>query len=230
VPLGWVELIVLAVVLTLGFYLLYATQLRNAYLGLTVFFIVFLYFYNKWLLAPFVVLFAAFIVFFWSAITVLFFDFFNPPDLGPDLEIIGSGRKTMWTWALEGWRQAPLLNQITGMGVNYWDIHPTRKPTFGPSIDGTIRPWPDPHNDFLFVLLSLGAIGLVIFVGLFGSILRAILAIPRKEKSALLGLFLAVMMMNVMSNSYITNFVLFQMFFMLMVYVDLKSNKVVGKI
>jgi hypothetical protein len=40
VPLGWTELIVLAAVFTLGFYLLYATQLRNAYLGLTAFFVV----------------------------------------------------------------------------------------------------------------------------------------------------------------------------------------------
>jgi O-antigen ligase len=174
-----------------------------------------------------VVLFIAFIAFYWSAFTVLFFDFFDPPDLGPDIEMIGSGRKTMWTWAIEGWRQAPLLNQITGMGVKYWDIHPTRMPEFGPSFDGTVRPWPDPHNDFLFVLLSLGAIGLVIFIGLFASILRAILGIRGKEKFALLGLFVAVMMMNVLSNSYITNFVLFQMFFMLMVYADLKSNHVV---
>jgi hypothetical protein len=27
----------------------------------------------------------------------------------------------MWTWALEYWRQAPLLNQLTGMGVTYWE-------------------------------------------------------------------------------------------------------------
>jgi O-antigen ligase len=100
-----------------------------------------------------------------------------------------------------------LLNQLTGMGVTTRRLTQRRKPKFG-TFDGTIRPWPDPHNDWLFVLLSLGLIGLAIFVGLFGSILRAILSIPGKEKFALLGLFVAVVLMNVLSNSYITRFTL----------------------
>jgi hypothetical protein len=104
VPLGRVELIVLVAVFTLGFYLLHATAMRNAYLALIAFFIVFFYFYDKRILVLSVVLFTAFIVFNWSTVTVLFYDFFNPPDIGPDIEITGSGRKTMWTWAVEGWR------------------------------------------------------------------------------------------------------------------------------
>ena len=226
VPLRWAEIIVITIVFFLGFYLFYASFVRNAYLAAAIFFAVVFYYYDKRALALSVVFATAFIAYSWSAVSVIFFDFLNPPDLGPDLDAVGSGRITMWTWALENWRQAPLLNQLTGMGVKIPEIHPTRRPTFDTFFDGTIRPWPDPHNDWLFILLSLGLIGLALFVGLFGSILRAILNIPGKEKFALLGLFLAVVMMNGMSNSYVTRFALAQMFFMLVVYVDLRPKLV----
>jgi O-antigen ligase len=233
VPLRWAEIMVLAMIAFLGTYLVFAPQVRSVYWGLIACFTVVLYFYDKRALAAFVVVLIGLILAFWSQIAVVFYDFIDPPDLGPDLEAIGSGRKSMWTWALEFWRRAPLLNQLTGMGVTYWDAsvaRPGRMPRFGAFFDGTLPPWPDPHNDWLYILLSLGLIGLAIFVGLFGAILRAILRIRGKEKFALLGLFLAVMFMNVLSNSYIVRFQMFQMFLMLMVYVDLKSSEVNGKV
>ncbi|MFO7904335.1 MAG: O-antigen ligase family protein [Pirellulaceae bacterium] len=225
VPLGWVELILMATVFILGLYLLYASQVRNAYVGLFVFFVVVFYFYDKRILAYFFVLSAAVILLYWSQVSIIFYDFLDPPNVSSDVEAIGSGRKTMWTWALERWHQAPLLYQLTGMGNVPGEFAMTR-PRFGTLVDGTIRPWADPHNDWLYVLLSLGLIGLAIFAGLFASILRAILSVTGKQKFALLGLFLAVMMMSGMSNSYLTRFTLFQMFFMLMVYVDLRSTDV----
>jgi O-antigen ligase len=228
-PLSRAEIMVLATVAFLGVYLLYAAQARNVYFGVIAFFAVLLYFYDRRILALFGVLLIALIVVFWSQISVIFFDFLDFTDPS-GRDAIGSGRLKFWTWALEVWRQAPLLNQLTGLGVKYPEVSPTQMPKFGTFVDGTIRPWPDPHNDWLFVLLSLGAIGLAILVGLFGSMLRAILSIHGKEKFALLGLFAAVVMMNALSNSYIVRFQLFQMFFMLMVYVDLKSTKVNEKV
>ena len=219
-PLRWAEILVLATVFVLGAYLLSAAHVRNVYLGVVIFFAVTLYYYDKRLLALFVVSAIAFVGYSWATVSLIFFDFLDPPDLGPDLDAAGSGRLSMWTWALEAWRQAPLLNKFTGMGV---DIPMSvSQPTYGVFYDGTLRPWSDPHSDWLFILLSLGLIGLVLFVSLFGSILQAILNIPGKERFALLGLFAAVVAMSAMSNSYITRFQMGQMFFMLMVYVDLR--------
>ena len=233
VTLRWAEIMVLALVSVLGVYLVFAPHVRSVYWGLILFFAVALFHYDKRVLAAFVVALIGFILVFWSQLEVVFYDFLDPPDLGPDLEAIGSGRKSMWTWALEYWRQAPLLNQLTGMGVTYWEAavaRPGRMPRFGAYFDGTLPPWPDPHNDWLYILLSLGLIGLAIFVGLFVAILQGILRVAGKEKFALLGLFLAVVFMNALSNSYIVRFQMFQMFMMLMVYVDLKSSEIREKV
>lgn len=221
VPFRWAEILVLATILVLSAYLLSAAHVRTVYLGVVIFFGVMFYFYDRRILAFFVVSAIVFVGYSWSTVSLIFFDFLEPPDLGPDLDAVGSGRLTMWTWALDAWRHAPLLNQVTGMGVKIPEISPTRQPTYGVGFDGTVRPWPDPHNDWLFTLLSLGLIGVALMVSLFGSILRAVLNIPGKEKFALLGLVAAVVAMSAMSNSYITRFQLGQMFFMLMVYVDL---------
>ena len=228
VPLRKAEMMVLALVAFLGGYLVFAPHVRSVYWGLILFFAVFLYFQDKRVLATFVVALVGLILVFWSQVEVVFFDFIDPPDLGPDLEAIGSGRKSMWTWALEYWRQAPLLNQLTGMGVTYWEAavaRPGRTPTFGAYVDGTLPPWPDPHNDWLYALLSLGLIGLAIVVGLFWAIFQAIRRLPGNERFALLGFFWAVVFMNALSNSYIVNFQLFQMFLMVMVYVDLRPTE-----
>jgi O-antigen ligase len=222
-PLRWGEIIVLLAVFFIGIYLLFATQVRSAYIGLVVFLSITLFFFDKRILVLALALSIAFLAFSWSTVSMIFYDFIDPPDLGPDFAPMGSGRLTMWAWAFENWRQAPLLNQITGMGVNHWGVSPARRP-MGTSLDGTIQAWPNPHNDWLFVFLSFGVVGVVFFVGLFGSILRAILRIRGAEKFSLLGLFVAVVVTNGMSNSYITEFTLFQMFSMVMVYVDLKSR------
>ena len=229
VALRWSEIIVLSIIVSIGIYLLYAGQVRTAILGLVAFLVIASYFFDKRVLALLIVLSIALVAYFWSDVRMMFYDIINPEDWGRDPEAVASGRKMMWTWALEFWREAPLLYQLTGMGVTVSGLPPLRQPLFGTFVDGTIRPWPDPHNDWLYVLLSLGLIGLAIFIGLFASILRGILGIPGKEKFALLGLFVAIVIMVGASNSYISNFTMFQMFLMLMVYVDLKSTEVEKK-
>ena len=222
VPLRRLEILVLATVFVISSYLMSAAHIRNVYLGVAIFFVVMLYHYDKRVLAFFVLSSVAFLAYSWSTVSLIFFDFLDPPELREGFIPAGSGRLTFWTWALENWRQAPLLNQLTGMGVKIPEVSPTRQPIYDTYFDGTLRPWPDPHSDILFILLSLGLIGLALFVGLFGSILRAILNLRGNERLALLALFVAVIMMNAMSNAYITRFQLAQMFFMVMVYLDLR--------
>ena len=225
-PLRLGEIIVMPTVVCVAIYLLYASQLRSAILGLVIFFIITLYFLDKRGFALFLILSTAFVAYFWSEVSLMFYNIINPQDHGLDSDALGSGRKVMWAWALERWLQAPLLHQFTGMGITTSGLHPMRTPPSGTFFDGTIKPWPNPHNDWLYVLLSLGLIGLAIFVGLLGSILQAILRIPGKEKFALLGFFVAVVVMIGLSNSYISFFALGTMFYMLIVYADLASTKV----
>lgn len=218
-PLHWAEQLVLAAVFFIGVYLLYATQTRNVYLGVLLFFFVTLFFYSKRALAVSVIVAIVFVAYFWDAVSTIFFDFVDPQYTGEQFERAGSGRLSMWTSALEAWREAPLLHQITGMGIAF----PGHR-TAGPgSIEATVAPWGDPHNDWLFALMALGWVGLTIFVGLFASIFQAILKIPGKEKFAFLGLLAAVVMMNAFSNGYISRTTMAQLFFMLIVYVDLRS-------
>lgn len=220
--LHWSEITLLSLVVLLGSYLLYAGQVRTSIIGVLIFFLVTLYFLDKRILALFIVLSTLSLAYFWSEVSMMFYDTINPEDWGRDPEAAASGRTLMWGWAVENWLQAPLLNKLTGMGVTVSGLPPLREPTFGTFVDGSIRPWPNPHSDWLYVLLSLGLMGFAIFVGLFGSILRAILSIHGKQKFALLALFVSVVIMNGASVSYITSFTTFQMFLMLMVYVDLK--------
>ena len=218
-PLHWAEQLVLAAVFFIGVYLLYATQTRNVYLGVLLFFFVTLFLYSKRALAVSVIVAIVFVAYFWDAVSTIFFDFVDPQYTGEQFERAGSGRLSMWTSALEAWREAPLLHQITGMGIAF----PGHR-TAGPgSIEATVAPWGDPHNDWLFALMALGWVGLTIFVGLFASIFQAILKIPGKEKFAFLGLLAAVVMMNAFSNAYISRTTMAQLFFMLIVYVDLRS-------
>ena len=218
-PLRWPEMSVAGMVFTVSPYLMYAAKVRGVYIGLIVFVALMLFFYSKRALALFILVLFAFLAYFWEPVSVMFFDFLNPRGAGLDFERAGSGRFIMWTRGWENWSEAPLLNQLTGMGVKIPGLRG------GPGTVGdTVRPWGDPHSDWLYALMSLGLVGFGILVGLFASILRSILRIRGEEKFALLALFAAVVLMNLMSNSYITRFALFQMFFMVVVYADLRPS------
>ena len=216
-PLRWIELSVVATVFSVGPYLLYAAQVRNVYLGLAIFFFVVTFFYNKRAFGLFVLLSIVFLSYFWEAVAAIFFDVLDPEFF--EEKASRGGRLGMARQALDAWSAAPFLNQLTGMGVIMHGMGQLSGPVFA-----AVQPWEDPHNDWLYVLMSVGLIGLGIIIGLFASIFRAVLRIRGKEKFALLGVFLAVVLMNVFSNSYITRFSMFQMFFMLMVYADLRST------
>jgi len=221
VPLRWVELAVVATAFIVGLYLLYATQTRSVYVGVAAFFVTFLFFYSKRALALFIALAIAFLAYFWESISVIFFDFLDPRGAGFEIEKAGSGRLAMWTRVWDQWIDSPFLNQLTGMGVTI-----PGGPKGGPAaIWAKFRPWGDPHNDWLFVIMSLGLIGFGILVGLFASILRAVLRLRGEEKFAMLALFAAVVLMNLITNSYITRFSMFQMFFMVIVYADLRPAR-----
>jgi O-antigen ligase len=220
-PLNWAEVTVLALVFLVGVYLLFHTHARTLYVGLGVFLFVTLFFYSKKALALSVIFIIALVAYFSEAVGIIFFDFVDPQYTGEHFERAGSGRLTVWTESLDAWRNAPFLNQLTGMGLGNTDTvraHGT--------IEDAVRPYGDPHNDWLFALMSLGLLGVGILVGLLASILRAILRIDGKEKFAFLGLFAAVIVMNLLSNSYISRVTMAQLFFMVMVYVDLREGPI----
>ena len=225
IPLHWVEILVLAAVFLIGAYLLYATQTRSVFLGVALFFFVTLFFYSKRALTLFLVVSIVILAYFWDVVSTIFFDFVDPRYTGEDFERAGSGRLRVWTRSLDAWREAPLLHQITGMGIGNFS------PGTGSSgaVGAPLRVWGDPHNDWLFALMSVGLIGFLFFVGLFASIFRAILKIDGGERFVLVGIFVAVLFMSLTSNSYISRVTMAQMFFMLMVYVDLRPTTVANR-
>lgn len=220
VALHWGEAAVVGVIFVLGAYLLFHSHVRTVYVGLAVFLFVGLFFYSKQALALSILLSIAVLAFFWDTVSTIFFDIVEPLATGEDFDRVGSGRIAMYKEALATWREAPLINQLTGMGLG----NTTRGSVDLNPIKDVVRPWGDPHNDWLFALMSLGVVGMVFLVGLYASIFQALLKVCGKEKSVLLGLFAAVLMMNLVSNSYISRVSMAQMFLMIMVYVDLRSD------
>lgn len=217
VSLKWAEALVLWIVFVLGAYLLFHTHVRTVYVGLAVFLLVVLFFHSKWLLALVLLISLAMLAYFWQAFSTIFFDVVEPLATGEDFERAGSGRIAMYTQAVATWWNAPFINQLTGIGIG----NTTRATGAFGGIEDAVHPWRDPHNDWLYVLLSTGLIGLTLFLGLFVSIFKKIIKIQGHAKITLLGLLSAVIVMNLLSNSYVSRVALAQMFFMLIVYAEL---------
>jgi O-antigen ligase len=125
----------------------------------------------------------------------------------------------IWSHNLAIFAKLPIDRQLAGVGIGNFmgnsfaaDIQASSKLTMN-------HVW-NSHNDFLEMLMEIGIIGLLLTLVLYVAIGRAILRLPGKGRHGFLALFLAVVVMNILSNSYIARFGLAQMFFMLLVYIE----------
>lgn len=199
----------------IALFCLYKSQVRTAMLGLLVFVAVYLYFYNKRLLVigsvAGAVLFAIVLP---ILVPVLFFDLMMAEKVEGkwSVEDIGSGRQDIWAGNLERFSGMPLDRQLAGAGIG-------NKVQLGGG-EGIV----DSHSDVLDILVQTGMVGLLLYVVLQASIFLAILRLPRTTRPIFLAIFLAVTVMNFVSNSYVSRFGLAQMLYIALAFVQLPQR------
>jgi O-antigen ligase len=189
---------------------------RTAVFGLIVFWLGYGFFvYRKMLVAMLLVVAVATPLFGEKLVPVFFGDFERVAEGKWGAEELGSGRPRIWAGKLNAFAELPLDRQLAGIGVG------ARMAEMGVTSDSTR--WLDSHNDFLEMLVELGAIGFVLTIALYCALLRQILTLTGWQKALFLSFFVSVVLMNFLSNSYISRFAIGQVFFLLMAYIELRE-------
>lgn len=126
-------------------------------------------------------------------------------------EEMASGRPRIWNQNLTILESMPIDRQLAGVGIG-------NKVSFG-STEGVV----DSHNDYLEVLMHTGVVGLLLYLLMQLLMIRKILRLPGRDKHVFLGVFMAVVVMNLASNSYITRSAIAQVLFLILAYIELPS-------
>lgn len=191
----------------LGLYCLYQSRLRTAIVGLILFTVIYLFYFNKrMLILGMTGLLALSVIF--APIVISRFVGTRDGEIGSANEIF-SGRLENWTSNLTGYVDLPIDRKLAGNGIgNELDLAGVHH---------------DTHNDVLGVIADTGLVGFILYMLLQLLILRKILELEDNERHVFLALFVAVFAMNFGSNSYISRFGLAQCFYLLIAYVDLPS-------
>ena len=193
-----------------AFYCLVMSQTRTQLLGAITFFGYYLFaFHRRIFYIASVVAIVLFISFLPFLMSTLLQDFGKVSSGAWGEEEIASGRPRIWENNLTIFWNMPIDRQIAGIGIGNKDI-------FG-GVEGTS----DSHNDFLDVMIQTGIVGLVLYLTILLLMLRKIRQLSGREKHVFLGVFMAVVLMNFASNSYITRSALAQTLFLMMTFVEL---------
>lgn len=199
-------------------YCIYQSQTRTVIVGLLLFSVICLYFYNKKALGVFSALLFASVIAFASIYVTVFYDVVNEKGevKTAELEKSGSGRPIIWKHNFEIFMNTSLVSNMIGVGIGNYEGNQRRQP-------GREQIWPS-HNDWLSIMLEAGIIGFVIVVWLYLAILSRVLMFPGREKYVFLAIWVAVVFMNFSSNSYLSRVSIAQLFFMLFVYLDIPDK------
>ena len=193
-------------------YCLIQSASRTAILGLIIFLFLYLItFARRALLALVIAMFGALILFSGS-IKVLFMDVVDVYEGQRPLERIGSGRPYVWIHNLSEYSKMSVDRKIAGSGIG------NRIPVLTISRNGESF-WPS-HNDFLAVFIQTGVVGFLIFLLLQLAIFIRIKGMEGGERSVFMAFFLATMAMNFASNSFVSQFGLSQIYFVIIAYID----------
>jgi len=125
-----------------------------------------------------------------------------------DINDVSSGRIWLWKHNLELFAELPLTKKLLGVGLgNELKRFP-----------GTIsRMWAGSHNDYLSLTIMTGIIGLLLYLMIYGSVFFLFLSAPLSKEIRLFGIcvFISVIVMNFVSNSYIVRFQMAQLLWFL---------------
>lgn len=203
-----------AVMVPLAFYSQVMGNVRTVVVGLLVFAGILLIMTNRRRFAVFVVGVVA--VWFTSTfVETIFWDVTGRISTqGERVEMAGSGRPWIWRHNLEIYADLPVEQKIMGIGVGN-EIGVIGANGLVTS-EYRYRAW-ESHNDFLSALMELGFVGLGLLLGIFWLWLKTILRLPLASRALYMALLGAVVVMNFLSNSYLSRFGLGQLLSMVMI-------------
>jgi len=207
--------IMLFVIGIIALYCLYQSYVRTAWIGLVVFACSLTFFISRKKFAG--LLFIAFVITALSIplLKVVFHDVVEVAEGKRETERIGSGRPYIWKHNLTQFSQIGLDRQLAGVGIG------NRVGIFREEHNSD-NIW-NSHNDFLEVMIQTGIVGFCLFCSIQYFFLRRILSLGNRERYFFTSIFIAVMVMNFFSNSYVVRFSIGQMYYMVMAYIESKS-------
>lgn len=203
----WIKLLFALLTLS-AIFNLYNCSVRTVMLGLVIFFVVYLFFFNKKILLFGMVGILVLGILFSPLIVPRFFNDFVMVSEGKwEKDKLGSGRIGLWTNTLKGYGNLPIDKILAGNGI-------------GNREEGLSGRNLDTHSDILGILEEAGLVGFVLYMLLQIFIFKRIYAMQDQVKYLYLAMFVAIFCMNFVSNSYISRFGMAQFFYLIMAYVD----------
>jgi O-antigen ligase len=201
-------------------YCLYMSQVRTAVVGLILFSVIYLYFVNRKLLligGLGLGVLAILTVPFWLPALLPEFAM-REKGIAVDTMELGSGRPTMWLNDLIVFANAPIDQQLAGIGIG------NRGSRGGILVDADYVIYG--HNDWLELLTQTGIVGVALFAWVQISIFRNILRMVGNQKYLYLAMFSAVNVMMVVSNSYAWRIQVSQLYYMALAYIEIQKPRI----
>ena len=193
------------VLLFATFFCLYKSYTRTAFVGFFIFWSVYLYGSNKKYFVYAILLFFIIGIFFFPKASAIFW---NSENGKRDLNAASSGRISIWQNNTKIFINDTTSNKLLGHGLGSEGHHIRDS-------NDIILP---SHNDYLSLIMSLGLIGLFLYLFILFSLLLDILHsnLPNKNKFLFLGVTFSIMAMNYFSNAVIFRVELSQYFWLFM--------------
>ena len=198
----------LFILLLLSIYCIWKTYTRTVWLGGMLFWLIFLWARSKrWFWSLLMVGFIGALIYS-TQLQDLFWQKNAAGQKVHEVDTASSGRISLWTHNFTVYRELSLPLKLLGVGIgNEMKV-----------VDEVDMFTASSHNDYLTVLMTAGLIGLLLILGIYGGLLTVVLRsqVQRQLKFLFLGLIISVMLMNMVSNSYLTRFPIAQYFWLLM--------------
>lgn len=202
------------IIILLSIYSLYFSVVRTAWFGLIIFLTLYIFYINKKMFILFITTLIVLIYAFTPVFISIAPQTIDSLQGNTDTTQMASGRPSIWMHNIEQFREFPLHNKLAGIGLgasaknkNIWDS----------------------HNDFLDVLIQTGIIGMLLLLIFNVMIFVKIVSMSSSVKYVFLSMFISVLIMNVVSNSYISRFNISQMFFMLLTFIEIQNDHDLSK-
>ena len=211
------EKLVLGVLAGAALYCLYMSQVRTAIVGLIIFLGMYFFFTKRKVFvigALGLVILAVSTLPYWFS-TLLPEYAMREEGIKVTTMELGSGRPTMWLNDLKVFANAPIDQELAGVGIGNRGEHrgPLKR------VDYVIYG----HSDWLELLTQTGIMGVLLFSWIQISLLRKIMRVKEPEKYMFLAIFSSVNFMMLISNSYAWRIQVGQIYYMVLAYIEIQQ-------
>lgn len=199
---GKLRKLLLAALLLGSAFCMYKTYTRTVFMGGLVFWFSYLFFTSKRWFFAFVIAVALIALAKYSDIHSIVMQK-QQNNSTFDVDAASSGRESIWKHNLNLYASLPATNQMLGVGLGQESAR----------VPGTCTRWAASHNDYLSLMVTVGALGLLLYLVIYGTYILAVVRSRwRRELCCFaLSLMLSVLLMNLVSNSYIVRFQMAQL-------------------